>query len=330
MIVGLSDKTKQFFFVLIKLSLVFGAFYFIYDKLTTNPDLNFTTFFNFLYKNSELSLKIVLFLIFLSVFNWFLEIMKWKKLVEYIQPISLMEASKQSLSALTASLITPNRIGDYVAKVIYYPSHQRSRILLLNLLSNMAQMSSTIIFGVIGFLFYIKTYNPNFAYFKMFQYGMLLTGFGLLLLFGLQRTSWSINGFELQRVWNFIVKIPKSIHLKNLGFSMLRYIIFSFQFFVLLVTLGAQLSYTDAMITISSFYLLSSIIPSIFIFDVVIKGGIALYLFGFLGVANLTILTTITLMWILNFVLPSSIGAFFVLRFKSNFVAPTLQNSERL
>ena len=70
------------------------------------------------------------------------------------------------------------------------------------------------------------------------------------------------------------------------------------------------------MMIISSMYLLSSIIPSIFIFDVVIKGSVALYLFSFVGINELVILSTITLMWLLNFVLPSLVGSYYVLNYK--------------
>lgn len=69
------------------------------------------------------------------------------------------------------------------------------------------------------------------------------------------------------------------------------------------------------MIVITTMYLLSSIIPTIFVFDVVIKGSIALYLFSFIAVNELTILSIVTLMWILNFVLPNVFGGFYVLNF---------------
>ena len=51
-------------------------------------------------------------------------------------------------------------------------------------------------------------------------------------------------------------------------------------------------------------------------FDVVIKGSVAVYLFDIVGVNELTTLSIIMLMWILNFVLPSIFGAVFVLKFK--------------
>ena len=40
---------------------------------------------------------------------------------------------------------------------------------------------------------------------------------------------------------------------------------------------------------ITTMYLLSSIIPSIFIFDVVIKGGVAVYLFSIIGIKGICI-----------------------------------------
>ena len=52
MLDSLSYKTKQFFVVLIKLSIVVGAFYFIYLKLIENETLDFRVFIDFLIKKS--------------------------------------------------------------------------------------------------------------------------------------------------------------------------------------------------------------------------------------------------------------------------------------
>ena len=149
---GLSYKSKQFFFVLIKLSIVAGAFYFIYQKLMKNDDLSFFDFAQFLTENEVFSSKNVVFLLFLTIFNWFLEILKWQKLTSIVTKISFLKSLEQSLGALTASLFTPNRIGEYGAKAIYFQYSIRKKILLLNLLGNIAQMTITTVFGVIGFV----------------------------------------------------------------------------------------------------------------------------------------------------------------------------------
>jgi len=107
MLLRLPYKTKQFFFVLIKLSIVVGAFYFIYTKLTENEELSFSEFWTFLTKNDRFSAKMICFLLILSSFNWFFEIVKWQNLVSAIKRITLKNSLEQTLGGLTASIITP-------------------------------------------------------------------------------------------------------------------------------------------------------------------------------------------------------------------------------
>lgn len=318
MIGSLPYKTKQFFFLLIKLSIVFGASYFIYSKLTTNAYLDFDVFVEFLSKNNVFSLKNVVFLLFLTGFNWFFEILKWQNLVSSIKSISFYNALKQSLSALTASLFTPNRIGDYAAKVAYYKKPLRKRILLLNLLSNMGQMSITIVLGCIGFFLFTKKYDVDITYIRATRFILMVLMIGLLAVFGITQKRYKIRGFDMSKILDFIKSLSAKTHIKNISFSLIRYTIFSFQFYFLLLIFGIDVFYTNAMIVITSMYLLSSIIPTLSIFDVVVKGSVALYLFDIVGVNNLTILSIITLMWILNFVIPALIGSFFVLKAKAH------------
>jgi len=322
MISSLPYKTKQFFFVLIKLSIVVGAVYFIYHKLVNNDELDFSVFIDFLYKNSAFSLKNILFLLFLTIFNWFFEILKWQNLVNSIVKISFFEALKQSLASHTASLFTPNRIGDYAAKTIYFDGYQRKKIVLLNLMGNMAQMSITLLFGIIGLLLFTTQYQVDISYYKLVR---LLTYalIGVVAIgFGVSHRRFQIKGFSFSKIWTFIKEISIKIHLKNIVYSLFRYLIFSYQFYYLFTLFGVDFTYLDAIILISTMYLLVSIIPTIFIFDVVVKGSVALYVFGFADINNITILSVTTLMWLLNFVLPSIFGSYYVL----NFNLPTASN----
>lgn len=316
MLYSLPYKTKQFFFVLIKLSIVVGASYFIYQKLMKNPDLDFNRFIQFTSRNAIFSPKNLIFLLLLSIFNWFFEILKWRGLVSVVTKISFKNALEQSLGALTASLFTPNRIGEYGAKAAYYTSQQRRKIMLANLLSNMLQMGVTVILGIIGFSIYINNYDVDINYYKIGRFLIIILTVAFLAIFGVTQNRFNIKGFSLERIKAFVLVFPKSKLISGLVFSLLRYLIFSFQFFLVLHIFKVDISYLEAMSVITSMYLIASIVPSIFIFDVVVKGGIAVYLFSFLDVNELIILCTITLMWLLNFVLPSIFGGFYVLNFK--------------
>ena len=312
---ALSYKTKQFFFVLIKLSIVVGAFYFIYNKLVNNGSLDFSEFITYLNENNVFSTKNILFLLFLSIFNWFLEILKWQRLVSFIKKITFFEALQQSLGSLTASLFTPNRIGEYGAKAIYFAKQYRKRILLLNLIGNMMQMAVTVIFGIIGFFLFVQHYPIEISTHRVSRFFIIIFVVLGLSLFGIKQKKYKIKGFSIEKVKQFIKDLPFKISGITFSLSVLRYLVFSFQFFFLLQLFGVELAYFEAMIIITSMYLLASIIPTIFIFDVVIKGSVAVYLFSFADVNEFTILCIITIMWLLNFVLPSIFGSYYVLNF---------------
>jgi uncharacterized membrane protein YbhN (UPF0104 family) len=312
---SLPYKTKQFFFVLIKLSIVVGAFYFIYNKLTNNKDLDFNEFIQYLSENGVFSLKNISFLLILTFFNWFFEITKWKTLVRHIRIISFKNALEQSLGSLTASLFTPNRIGEYGAKAIYFNSPMRKKVMLLNLTGNLMQMTVTIIFGTVGLYIMHATHDLNINYYKVIRFlGIIIVVFGFAI-FGLQQDKFKIKGLSIEKLKSFFKDLPYAIQMPAFGLSVLRYLIFSFQFYFLLHIFGVDLTYYKAMSVITSMYLLSSIIPSIFIFDVIIKGSVAVYLFSILGIDEFTILSIIMIMWLLNFVLPSIFGSYYVLNF---------------
>lgn len=309
-------KTKQFFFVLIKLSIVVGAFYFIYSKITTNESLEFTKFVSFLNENNVFSIKNISILIVLSFFNWFFEILKWQHLVGAIKHITFKSALEQSLGGLTASLITPNRIGDYGAKAIYYAKTFRTKIVLLNLLGNMAQMTVTTLFGIVGLSFFLNEFSIDINYYKVTRFASIILIIGLLVLFGVKQKRFKVKGVSFSTILTFIKSISLKIHSLNLSLSFLRYLIFSFQFYYLLIAFGVDINYENTMMVVTSMYLLASIVPTISIFDVVIKGSIAVFLFDYLQVSELIILSVTTTMWMLNFVIPSIIGSYFVLNFK--------------
>ncbi|RED46717.1 lysylphosphatidylglycerol synthase-like protein [Winogradskyella eximia] len=309
-------KTKQFFFVLIKLSIVVGAFYFIYSKITKNESLEFSTFLSFLNENNVFSTKNISILILLSFFNWFFEILKWQHLVGTLKHISFISALEQSLGGLTASLITPNRIGDYGAKAIYFTKKLRTKIVLLNLLGNMAQMTVTTLFGLVGLFFFLNAYSIDINFYKVTRFASIILIIGLLVLFGVKQKRFKIKGVSFTAILTFIKSISIKTHSLNLALSFIRYLIFSFQFYYLLIAFGVDISYANAMMAITSMYVLASIVPTISIFDVVVKGSIAVFLFDYLHISELTILSITTTMWLLNFVIPSIIGSYFVLNFK--------------
>lgn len=305
--ISIPHKAKQFLTFLIKLLIVGGAFYFIWNQLANNDKLDWKQFLELL--NRKKSFWGILFLLSFSFFNRFFEILKWKNLVQIIEKISLSQATEQVLSALTASIFTPNGIGEYGAKALYFQKKEAKKVVFLNLICNGIQMILTIIFGTIG---------------------LWILGFGswVLVIFAISCFLFlasflfkkiTIKGYSIQRLLEKINKIPKQIHQKNIFLAVCRYLIFSHQYYFLFLAFDVDLPYVTLMATITAVYFLASSLPTFQFLDFAVKGSVAVYFFGILGVNEWIVVFISTLMWFLNVVLPVIIGSFYVFNFKSKW-----------
>jgi hypothetical protein len=300
--ISIPHKAKQFLLLIIKLLIVSIALFYIYHQLQGDKKINWSII------SSYLSVQSAIILIGFSAVNWVLEIFKWKHLVSYFKEISFFEATKQSLGSLTASIFTPNRIGEYGAKVLYFPKENRKQVVLLNFIGNSSQMLVTTFFGVIG----VSLIGLNFQVSNWVIFGFFIAAFLILFLF----KKVEIYGFSIQKLVQKIASFSFAFHRKNIWFSIMRYLVFSCQFFFLLLTFDIEIALEIAFGTIFTMYLLASIVPSIHLMDVAIKGSVAVYLFSLLGVESWKIIAITSLMWLYNLVLPVLVGSYFVLRFK--------------
>lgn len=302
--ITISHKAKQFLVFSVKLLIVVGAFYFIYNQLATNDKLDWDKFEQLVQKKA--SVLGILFLLSFSVVNRYLEILKWQNLVSFIKPISVGESTKQVLGALTAGIFTPNGLGEYAGKALYFDKTKTKQIVFLNLICNGIQMILTIVFGTIGLLI--------IGYWK---WSLGILGLSIFLfLFSFFSKKIKIKGYSIEKLVERINEIPRTIHKKNIHLAICRYLVFSHQYYFLFLAFDVNLPYGTMMATISVVYFLASSLPSFQFLDFAVKGSVAVFFFGKLGVNEWIVVFISTLMWFLNVVLPVVIGSYFVLKFK--------------
>ena len=302
--ISIPHKAKQFLVFTIKFLIVIGAFYFIYDQISSNSKLDWDKFQNLVVEKTAIST--MLFILLFSIANRYLEILKWQNLASFIQPIAVGEASKQVLGALTAGIFTPNGLGEYAGKALFFKKEQTKQVIFLNLICNGIQMILTIIFGTIGLIF--------IGYWK---WSLGIIAIAIILLFtSFLSKNITIKGYSIQKLLHKINEIPKKIHRKNIVLGILRYIVFSHQYYVLFLVFDVDLPYLTLVSSISAVYFLASSLPSFQFLDFAVKGSVAVFFFGKLGINEWIVIFISTLMWLLNVVLPVIIGSYFVMRFK--------------
>ena len=310
--IAIPHKAKQFLVFTIKVLIVTGAFYFIYQQLANNDQLDWQKFISLFQKNQ--SVGGILFILLFSFLNRFFEILKWQNLVSVLRKISLSDATAQVLGALTAGIFTPNGLGEYAGKALFFEKTLTKKIVFLNLICNGIQMILTIIFGVFGLLYF----NANF---QIITTKTIIIFFGISILFFLfsffiKRIT--IKGYSIEKLIHKINGIPKSIHQKNIILGLCRYLVFSHQYYFLFLAFDVDLPYFTLMSAITSIYFLASSLPSFQFLDFAVKGSVAVYFFGLLEVNEWIVVFISTLMWFLNVVLPVIIGSYYVLNFKIN------------
>ena len=313
--IAISHKAKQFLLVLVKLLIVSGALYYIVNQLQGEKAIAWRLISDYF------SIKSLFFLLLFSVLNWVFEILKWQHLVSSFTKISFLEAAKQSLGSLTASIFTPNRIGEYGAKALYFDKKKIKKIIFLNFIGNSSQMLITTFFGILGFIISGVLVSETMLWinFKFSLLHLLFLVLFLLVVFLIFRfRKVSIYGLSLQKIIEAIKKLSIGFHVTTLQLSIIRYLIFAHQFYFLLLIFGSEISYSLALATVFMMYFLASIIPSIHLMDVAIKGSVALFLFGKLGIPEWKMITITSVMWLFNLVIPVVIGSFFVMKYQPN------------
>ncbi len=312
--ISIPHKTKQFLVLLIKILIVGGAFWFIYNQLANNDKLDWQKFITLFQKNQ--SVGGITFILLLSVLNRYFEILKWQNLAQHIHKISVSESTKQVLAALTAGLFTPNGVGEYAGKAFFFKKSEAKKVVFLNLICNGIQMVLTVIFGIFGLLYFNSLFNVITPKTVLILFGILITV--ILFLFSIKKIA--IKGYSIEKLIHKINEIPKSIHQKNILLGICRYLVFSHQYYFLFLAFDVDLPYLILIATIASVYFLASSLPTFQFLDFAVKGGVAIYFFGILGVNEWIVVLISTLMWFFNVVLPVVIGSYYVLNFKTKTV----------
>jgi len=274
----------------------------------------------FVFRSVDSSKIFILIVVaFFMFINWFTEALKWKYILRKIEKINILTSLKAVFSGVTLAIFTPNRIGELGGRVFVLKPQNRVKGVLCSSIGSLSQLNITVFMGIIGIsllaLFYGDEFLPS-------QKNIIIVVaiFIILLAFLLIFLYFSLNNFsDLLLKFKFFEKqIDKikffkefsSLQLaKILGYSLFRYVIFTTQFYLLLVFFDVGITIFEAYISIASIYLIINIIPSIVLSDIGVRGSVSIFIFGIFSQSEGGIFLTSTFLWLINLVVPAIIGS---------------------
>lgn len=268
--------------------------------------------------------KLLLVLVLMPL-NWALEALKWKRSIRHLQDISFLNAFKATLAGVSFSVSTPNRIGEYLGRVLYMEEDKRIKAVSLTMLGSLSQLLITLIMGFTGFciLFPVMRTQPEFSglWLQVVLYGVL--GVLIFLLVFYFRISWLIrwiNRFPRSAVFskwvNALQDCDTPLLLELLLLSALRYTVFAVQYLLLFSLFGVELSIWNSWWGVSVSFLILAIIPTFAIAELAQRGYITKTIIGLFS-TNLTgILLATASIWFINLVIPAIAGSVLILLLK--------------
>ncbi len=259
--------------------------------------------------------KILLAIVFmLAPVNWLLESAKWKMLLQKIEPVSLLKAFASTLTGISFSMITPNKIGDFAGRILYLNNKNKLRAAIAVLVSNLSQTIVTYIFGIAGLIFFYVLYPGRWPLLALG--GALISA--LLLAFLYIRidlvAQWAQNRQWLRKIV-IPLQVLKRYSRRNLIslllISLVRFCVYTFQFLLLINLLGADVPWITGFFISGLMFWMITVIPSFFLADLGVRGFVAglLFIDTALAANSITILAASYTIWLLNLVLPALIGS---------------------
>ena len=254
--------------------------------------------------------------------NWAIEAFKWKRVLRPLEQVSLLKALEAVFSGLSVSFFTPNRVGEYAGRVFHLVKADRPQAVLATILENVSQLVITLFFGGFALAYGVQDLITTQSYLmSSFRILSVVGACFLVLAFiysGVLQALFVRLRFSGRwlRVTGILERYTKAQMIELLLLSALRYFIFTGQFFLLLHVFGAPLPYGVAMLRIALTYLAMSVIPSIALTELGVRGALAAWVFQPVTEQVSGVLLATSALWVINLVLPALIGLLFVFDFK--------------
>ena len=249
--------------------------------------------------------------------NWLLETIKWRRLVRGFLEFSLYRTYLAILAGLSIGIVTPSRVGEYGGRAVLVAPEHNWRSVVATFVGNLAQLIVLLIGGLLGSIWFFSRVYPlgETAVWTITAISVVFIG-GLLFLFFQTRRALPYLHRKLPvRFKKVLSQLDQLRHYNNaelrlaLFYSVLRYLVFTGQYYLLLRFYGIELDYPTALAAVATIFFLHSGLPLPPVVGLLARGEIALFVWGHFSDLDLNILATTYTLFVLNLAVPALLGA---------------------
>ena len=300
----------------------------IYNEIRHQPDLR-TSWTKIKESVQSAAIWNFVIVVFLMILNWSIEALKWQISIQHLQRIGFLKSFRAVLSGVSFSVNTPNRIGEYLGRVLYIDEGNRLKAVSLTIVCSMSQLIITLLAGLTS-LFFLKTRidNSDMAqghdsslWIHIVLYGLIVVLLILTLFyFRLSMLTALVERLPVAGRYAWVVNSLRTLRatllLKLLSLSAIRYIVFAVQYYLLFRLFGVHMEWWQSFWAVSVVFLVLAIIPTFAIAELGLRGKVSLKFFGLFSANSLGISITAATIWLVNLILPAVAGSLFIVSIK--------------
>ena len=270
----------------------------------------------------ELGWTVLVPVIGLMFLNWGIEAVKWRLLLRRVERLTVVRSFIAVIMGTSIGLITVNRTGEFLGRVLLLAPEHRVSGSFASSLGSIAQFVVTLLFGGLGLLVLAMGEGslpwPAGWVSTMLATLTALITFIVLVLYlnpGLFRQLLMLIPLmhRFERASVILAQYERSDLLMVLVLSAARYGVFAFQYIMLLHALGAITPSVEQLASIGVIYLIATLIPSILLTELGVRGSVALAVLEPLGAGSAPVLLATSLLWLINVAAPACAGSVLLL-----------------
>lgn len=248
--------------------------------------------------------------IILMPLNIFFESVKWRELLKKVEPMTLIQAHQQVYFGFVGAFVTPYRAGDYPARATLLKNKSLwPSAIGMGLVGTLAMLIVQLIIGVPCMILFSNS-QVDIPFIRIIIALIVLVILMIVLPWIIHRLSkrkWTNQ--KLRQVFISIASMRLTQFMKVLLWSVSRYFIWGLQTITILAFCGVVLSPLEYIIAIPTYYLALAFFPTLPIADIAIRGSWAMIIFGVFTSNIVGVALAVTIVWVINTVLPMIIGS---------------------
>ena len=261
--------------------------------------------------------------------NWGLEARKWQLALRPVGGIAFRNAFKAVFTGAAVAFFTPNRMGEYLGRILYVKEGRRMKAIALTIVSSMAQLMITLAMGLLGVLFIRASAHRAIP-------GQLNWQLVLNILLGivpLALLSLTFIYCRLTRVTDWLLKIPGtrkySAYIKVLEsfdpatlrriffLSFGRYIVFITQYSLVFPVFGVEVGIWQGIGGMSVVFLIMAVVPTLtFLTELGLRWEASIQVLEIYSSNMVGIFATSFAIWLINLIIPAMIGSLLIVSIK--------------